>query len=86
MNTQDTIQVRELPVFPLRNTLLFPFMVGPFSAGRRASIAAIEAALASEDKLLLVVAQRDAGVEEPRGDDLFTVGTKAVIKRMARSE
>jgi ATP-dependent Lon protease len=86
MNTQDTIQVRELPVFPLRNTLLFPFMVGPFSAGRRASIAAIEAALASEDKLLLVVAQRDAGVEEPRGDDLFTLGTKAVIKRMARSE
>jgi ATP-dependent Lon protease len=86
MNTQDTIQVQELPVFPLRNTLLFPFMVGPFSAGRRASIAAIEAALASEDKLLLVVAQRDAGVEEPRGDDLFTLGTKAVIKRMARSE
>ncbi len=86
MNTPDTAKVRELPLFPLRNTLLYPFVLGPFSAGRRASIAAIEAALASEDKLLVVVAQKDAGVDEPEGEDLFSIGTKAVIKRMARSE
>jgi ATP-dependent Lon protease len=85
MNSPDERRTRELPLFPLRNTLLFPFVLGPFSAGRPTSIAAIEAALGSEDKLLVVVAQKDAAVEDPDAKDLFQIGTKAVIKRMARS-
>jgi ATP-dependent Lon protease len=57
----------------------------PLSAGRPASRAAIEAALATEDKTLVVVAQRDVNVESPGLDDLYAVGTVAVIKKMARS-
>jgi ATP-dependent Lon protease len=75
-----------LPLFPLRNSVLYPFVVGPFSAGRPTSVAALESALAREDKLIVLVAQRDARLEQPSLEDLYSVGTKAVIKRMARSE
>src|SRR5712691_6400087 len=56
----------------------------PLTVGRPASVAAIEAALAREDKELVVVAQRDASVEAPGPQDFFSIGTKAVVKRMAR--
>jgi ATP-dependent Lon protease len=77
---------RGLPVLPLKNSLLFPHLLMPLAVGRPASIAAIEAALTSEDKSIFVVAQRNAEVEEPTQSDLFTVGTTAVIKRMERAE
>ncbi|HLN32579.1 MAG TPA: endopeptidase La [Gemmataceae bacterium] len=75
-----------LPVLPIKNTVLFPHLLMPLSVGRPNSRAAVEAALATEEKTLLVIAQRDSEVEEPAEKDLFTVGTRAVIKRMARSE
>jgi ATP-dependent Lon protease len=49
-------------------------------------VAAVEAVLASEDKNLILVAQKDGQNEQPGPDDLFTVGTRAVIKKMARSD
>jgi ATP-dependent Lon protease len=58
----------------------------PLAAGRPASRAAVEAALASEEKTILIIAQRDANVDEPKQDDLYTIGTRAVIKKMSRSE
>ncbi len=79
-------ELQVLPVFPLRNTVLFPFVLAPFSAGRPLSIAALDAALASEDKLVAVFAQRDTRVDVPGQKDLFTTGTVAVIKRMVRAE
>lgn len=78
--------VQTLPVFPLRNSVLFPYVVSPFSAGRERSIAALEAALASEDKSIAVIAQRQVDAETPGSEALFRIGTRAVIKRMARSE
>jgi ATP-dependent Lon protease len=75
-----------LPVLPVKNTVLFPHLFIPLSVGRPSSMAAVEAAAASEEKTLLVVAQRDAEVDQPAGKDLYQVGTKAVIKKMARSE
>lgn len=77
---------RLLPVLPLKNTLLFPFVLMPVSVGRGQSVAAMEAALANEDKMLVVVAQRDPTVEQPGQADLHPIGTRAVIKRMARGE
>lgn len=74
-----------LPVLPVKNTVLFPYLLMPLSVGRPASLAAVEAALASEEKEILVVAQRAASIEVPRQEDLHTMGTKAVIKRMVRS-
>jgi ATP-dependent Lon protease len=75
-----------LPVVPLRNTVLFPGVFVPFSVGRPNSVAAVEAALASEEKTLLAVAQRDGTKDQLGTEDLFTVGTRAVIKKMSRSE
>ncbi|MGE5488322.1 MAG: endopeptidase La [bacterium] len=74
-----------LPVLPLKNSVLFPHLLMPLSVGRPASRSAVESALATEEKELIVVAQRDPAKEIPTEfSDLYSVGTKAVIKRMAR--
>jgi ATP-dependent Lon protease len=70
-----------LPLLALKNSALFPGVMMPLSVGRKGSVAAVEAALAAEGKELVVVAQRDASVDAPHADDLYTVGTKAVIRR-----
>ena len=74
-----------LPLLPLKNTVLFPYLFLPLSAGRPISLAAAEAALAGEDKTFLALAQRNPQADVPAADDLYTVGTRAVIKKMARS-
>ena len=57
--TPEIEVVQTLPVLPIKNTVLFPYLFLPLSVGRPASVAAVEAALATEEKTLLVVAQRD---------------------------
>jgi ATP-dependent Lon protease len=76
--------IRVLPVLPLKNTVLFPHLLMPLSVGRRPSVAAAEAALATEEKEILIVAQRDPAKDVPALDDLYNIGTRAVIKKMAR--
>ena len=78
----ETLQ--RLPVLPIKNTVLFPNLLMPLAVGRPISARAIQAAVATEGKEILVVTQRDASVESPTRDDLYTVGTKAVIKRSVR--
>jgi ATP-dependent Lon protease len=73
-----------LPLLPLKNTVLFPHLLMPLSVGRPASVAAVEAALATEEKEIVITAQRDSSLESPGLADLYTVGTKAIIKRMTR--
>jgi ATP-dependent Lon protease len=84
--TPDNDAVVTLPVLPLKNTVLFPYLFMPLSVRQPNSVAAVEAVLASEDKNFIVVAQKDAQNDQPGPDDLFTVGTRAVVKKMARSE
>src|SRR5579862_6152463 len=74
-----------LPVVPIKNTVLFPNLLMPLSVGRPKSMAAIQAALATEAKEILVATQRDSSVEVPGPADLFPTATKAVIKRSGRS-
>ena len=76
--------IMNLPVLPVKRTVLFPGVLMPLTVGRNRSVAAVEAALKTEDKTILVVAQRDAHTEEPTLEDLYTIGTKAVIKQTAR--
>ena len=76
--------VKSLPVLPLKNTVLFPHLLMPLSVGRSSSLAAVQAALATEEKEIVLVAQRDPAVENPGQDDLYTVGTKAIIRKMSR--
>ena len=80
----DTNLIMNLPVLPVKRTVLFPGVLIPLTVGRDRSVAAVEAALKTEDKTILVVAQRDPHTEEPGLDDLYTIGTKAVIKQTAR--
>jgi ATP-dependent Lon protease len=82
MSEQETIQM--LPVLPIKNTVLFPHLQMPLSIGRPASQAAVEMATASEEKQLVIVAQRDATVDAPSQADLYTIGTKAIIKKTTR--
>src|SRR4051812_37563538 len=58
----------------------------PYSVGRSPSIAALEAAVARDDKELLVVCQRSSTVETPGQADLYSVGTKAIVKKAARGD
>ena len=82
-NEKLTVQ---LPVLPIKRTVLFPGIMMPLTVGRERSMAAVEAAMKTEDKTILVVAQRDPAVEEPGLEDLYTIGTKAVVKQIGRSE
>jgi ATP-dependent Lon protease len=78
--------LQKLPVLPVKNSVLFPFIHMPFSVGRLPSVAGLEAALATEGKELVVVCQRDSSVETPGQTDLYSIGTKAVIKKAARGD
>jgi ATP-dependent Lon protease len=75
----------ELPVVPLREFVVFPYMVLPLIVARERSIAAVEDALAG-DGLLLLVAQRDAEAHDPEPDDLYGVGTVAMVMRSLRTD
>ncbi len=72
-----------LPVLPLRDVVLFPHVAMPLLVGRPGSLAALEAADAA-DKLVLLVAQKDSGVQEPAASDLFRTGTLARVLQYTR--
>jgi ATP-dependent Lon protease len=84
MSTSE--ETRTLAVLPIKNTVLYPYLLMPLSVARERSLAAIEAAVASEDKTLFVVAQKDPKVEDPAFEHLYTIGTEAVIKRLERGD
>src|ERR1700744_4603135 len=71
----------ELPVLPLRDTVLFPNSFMPLAVARESSVRLIDDAIAN-GKLIAVFTQRDAAVDEPRQSDLFDVGTATHIHKM----
>ncbi|MDH5527586.1 MAG: endopeptidase La [Nitrospirota bacterium] len=72
-----------LPLLPVRDIVVFPYMVLPLFVGRPRSVAAVEAALAGE-RLLLLAAQKMLEVEEPEPEDVFSMGTVAQVMRMLK--
>ena len=82
----DTPRSTVLPVLPLKSNVLFPNLLLPLAVGRKSSVAAVDAALLTEDKRLVIVAQRDPLLDEPKIDDLYKVGTLASIKKMERGD
>ncbi len=72
-----------LPVLPLKDVVVFPFIILPLSVSREKSISAVDAALA-EQRIIMLVAQRDAQNETPRPEELYPVGTVAAIMRMLK--
>src|SRR5437868_14830938 len=72
-----------LRVLPLKDVVVFPFIILPLPVSRETSITAVVAALA-EQRIIMLVAQRDAQNETPKPDELYTVGTVAAIMRMLK--
>lgn len=72
-----------LPLIPLRGITIFPNMVIHFDVGREKSIAALEEAMLNNQEIFLTT-QKDAKVEEPGEEDIFTVGTICVIKQLLK--
>jgi ATP-dependent Lon protease len=77
-------KIKEYPVISLKNTVVFPYMVLPLSVGRPRSLAAAEVSINTEEKLVVLVTQKESSTEEPTTNDLHNVGTLAVIKRSIR--
>src|SRR6476620_5530908 len=73
----------ELPVLPLRDIVIYPFMIVPLFVSREKSIRAVDEAL-GENRMILLASQKDLDKEEPTADDLYKVGTAAVIMRMLK--
>ena len=82
-NLADTEIPTEIPILPLRNTVLFPGVVLPITVGRDKSIKAVQDAYKG-DKLIGVLAQRDSSVEDPGFNELVSVGTIARIIKMIK--
>ena len=73
----------QLPVLPLRDIVIYPFMIVPLFVSRDRSIKAVDEAL-GQNRMILLVSQKDVDKEEPTQEDLYKVGTVAVIMRMLK--
>jgi ATP-dependent Lon protease len=71
-------ETRVLPMMPIRDVVIFPYMMTPFVVGRESSIRALEEALAGDKKIFLAT-QHDASVDDPKPNDIYQVGTIANI-------
>lgn len=77
-------EFRNLPVLPLKNTVLFPGLMLPLSVGRKTTQAAVDAALLTDEKEIFVVSQRDSAVESPKAENLYETGTIAVVRKFQK--
>src|SRR5881392_491314 len=73
---------RNLPVLPVRDTVLFPHAVLPLTVGRESSVQLINSL--GEDKTIVVAAQREARIDNPQPTDLYSLGTLAVVHKVVK--
>ena len=76
--TKEKFETRKLPMMPIRDVVIFPYMMTPFIVGRESSVRALEEALASDRKIFLAT-QHDASIDEPKPNEIYQVGTIANI-------
>ena len=82
--SEEAIKIPDvLPVLPLKDTVVFPYIILPLSVGRDKSVLAVDRALA-ESRVIMLVAQRDAAIDNPGEAELYEMGTAAVIMRMLK--
>ncbi|THF85085.1 endopeptidase La [Deinococcus sp. KSM4-11] len=84
MPTETITLPKNVPVCPVRGSVIYPTMVQHIDASRALSIGAIEAALAGE-KVILIVSQRDKDVDDPTGSDLYDIGTACNVLRVRKN-
>jgi ATP-dependent Lon protease len=73
-NAREKFESKKLPMMPIRDVVIFPYMMTPFVVGRESSVHALEEALAGDKKIFLAT-QHDASIDEPKPNDIFQVGT-----------
>lgn len=82
--TEREVEIpKSLPILPVRDIVVFPYMIIPLFVGREISIKAIEYAL-SKDRMILLLTQKDLSLENPSTDDLYQIGTVGMIMRMLK--
>src|SRR2546421_1137834 len=74
LTSKDKSDTKRLPMMPIRDVVIFPYMMTPFVVGRESSVRALEEALASDKKIFLAT-QHDASVDEPKANEIYQVGT-----------
>ena len=74
---------KEMPVLMLRDIVVFPYMVVPLFVGREKSKEAIDQALSSH-RMILLITQKDMEIEDPKREDIFNIGTVALVMRMLK--
>ncbi|HEY0789175.1 MAG TPA: endopeptidase La, partial [Thermoanaerobaculia bacterium] len=77
--TSESLKTTSLPLVPLRDMVVFPSMMAPFVVGRRASILALEATLATTEKRIFLATQRDPKVDDPNMDEIYQIGVVATV-------
>lgn len=81
----DNIEFKEeLPLLPIRDLVVYPFMILPLFVGRESSIQAVEDAINNCDRLILLASQKDIQAEVPTPDEIYNIGTVAMIMRMRK--
>ncbi len=86
LTSKEKSDSRRLPMMPIRDVVIFPHMMTPFVVGRESSVRALEEALAGDRKIFLAT-QHDASVDEPRPDEIFSVGTVAnIVQNLKQSD
>src|ERR1700688_3977857 len=83
MFTREKNEMKRVPMMPVRDMFICPQMMQPFIVGREASVRALEEALAGDKKIFLAT-QHDASVDDPKPDEIFSVGTLANIVQSVR--
>ena len=71
---KDNFDIKKLPMIPIRDVVIFPYMMKPFVLGRESSVHALEEALAADKKIFLAT-QHDASIDEPKPNEIYQVGT-----------
>src|SRR5690349_19592990 len=74
LTSKEKSDTKRLPMMPIREVVIFPYMMTPFVVGRESSVRALEEAMAGDKKIFLAT-QHDASVDEPRPNEIYTVGT-----------
>ena len=74
LTSKEKSDTKRLPMMPIRDVVIFPYMMTPFVVGRESSVRALEEAMAGDKKIFLAT-QHDASIDEPRPNEIFNVGT-----------
>ena len=79
-NPKEKFESKKLPMMPIRDVVIFPYMMTPFVVGRESSVRALEEALAGDKKIFLAT-QHDASIDEPKPQDIYQVDPFVSVDR-----